>query len=505
MSETSPYGAQYRGDRGAYDRYLQGMDASMRQKVALTAAHLLTQGHVADMGMGSGAGSHALAVLYPALRVTGVDISDTMVARAREVYADLANLSFQQGDIAAPCFPPETLDGIFNSSVLHHVTTFNGYDHQAARRALEIQAQALRPEGVMIVRDFLDPGPEPVWLDLPADDGLPDASDPTQASTAALFERFATEFRPLSSARGFPYQVLPATPEHPIAPGRRRYQLAHKHAVEFVLRKDWRADWATEVLEEYTYFTHSAFEQIFSDLGLRVVASTPIRNPWILRHRFAGQFDLRSATGAPLEPPATNYIIVGERAALGQGVALREGPARAPEGFLTLDAYRDLRSGRVRDVVRRPHLTVDIVPWFELDGDSPYMLLVADVLQRHRIAMTAEEQRLFGIDKLNVPRSAIPAVTHVDYSARVQTVERSVNPALHAVLTAFAERPGCPVLVNTSFNVRGEPPVCHPREAIAGFLATEMDCLALGPFFLEKRRLPADRLPTAPTRQFAPD
>jgi carbamoyltransferase len=106
---------------------------------------------------------------------------------------------------------------------------------------------------------------------------------------------------------------------------------------------------------------------------------------------------------------------------------------------------------------------------------------------------------------LGTARSVIPAVTHVDFSARVQTVAADVNPALHALLTAFASRTGCPVLVNTSFNVRGEPPVCHPREALEGFLATEMDCLALGPFFLEKRNQPANLIAAPTTRTFAPD
>ena len=87
----------------------------------------------------------------------------------------------------------------------------------------------------------------------------------------------------------------------------------------------------------------------------------------------------------------------------------------------------------------------------------------------------------------------------------MQTVDRTVNPSLHALLTTFADRTGCPVLVNTSFNVRGEPPVCHPREAIEGFLATEMDCLALGSYFLEKRNLPANLATARPTRTFAPD
>src|SRR5712692_11827093 len=104
-----------------------------------------------------------------------------------------------------------------------------------------------------------------------------------------------------------------------------------------------------------------------------------------------------------------------------------------------------------------------------MDVDSPYMLLVADVVEGHRKPMTGEQQKLFGIEKLNVPRSDIPAVTHVDYSARVQTVHEETNPRYHALLTAFKERTGCAVIVNTSFNVRGEPMVCTPDDAFRCF------------------------------------
>ena len=124
--------------------------------------------------------------------------------------------------------------------------------------------------------------------------------------------------------------------------------------------------------------------------------------------------------------------------------------------------------------------------WFELDGDSPYMLLVADVVARRRREMTAEERALFGIDKLNVPRSEIPAVTHVDYSARIQTVHAQTNPRFHSLLTAFASRTGCPVLVNTSFNVRGEPIVCTPEDAFRCFMGCELDALAVGNLYLVK-------------------
>ncbi len=131
-------------------------------------------------------------------------------------------------------------------------------------------------------------------------------------------------------------------------------------------------------------------------------------------------------------------------------------------------------------------MRADVRDWFELDADSPYMLLVADVDQRHRREMSAEERSRFGIDKLNVPRSTIPAVTHVDYSARVQTVHEETNPRYHALLGRFKALTGCPVLVNTSFNVRGEPIVCTPEDAFRCFMGTELDVLAAGNCFLDK-------------------
>jgi carbamoyltransferase len=130
----------------------------------------------------------------------------------------------------------------------------------------------------------------------------------------------------------------------------------------------------------------------------------------------------------------------------------------------------------------------DVAEWFELDDDSPYMLLVADVVADKRRAMTEEEEALFGIEKLNVVRSTIPAVTHVDYSARIQTVHRETNPRYHALISAFKERTGCPVLVNTSFNVRGEPIVCTPEDAFRCFMGTDIEVLVVGNCFLEKER-----------------
>lgn len=131
-------------------------------------------------------------------------------------------------------------------------------------------------------------------------------------------------------------------------------------------------------------------------------------------------------------------------------------------------------------------LREDLSKWFDLDCDSPYMLLVAPVSAEKQRSMTESELNLFGIDKLNVPRSSIPAVTHVDYSARIQTVHEQTNPQFHALISAFKARTGCPVLVNTSFNIRGEPIVCTPEDAFRCFMGTDLDVLAIGNCYLQK-------------------
>ena len=133
-------------------------------------------------------------------------------------------------------------------------------------------------------------------------------------------------------------------------------------------------------------------------------------------------------------------------------------------------------------------LREDVTDWFELDYDSPYMLLVDDVKKDKRIQMTTEEESLFGIDKLNIKRSDIPAVTHVDYSARIQTVHKKTNPKYHALINKFKEKTGCSVVVNTSFNVRGEPIVCTPKDAFYCFMGTEIELLVVGNCVMRKDR-----------------
>jgi len=162
------------------------------------------------------------------------------------------------------------------------------------------------------------------------------------------------------------------------------------------------------------------------------------------------------------------------------------GDARSPAMQKTLnlrvkyrESFRPFAPSILRD---------DVADWFDLAEDSPYMLIVADVAPQRRHAMSEAEAALFGIDKLNVARSQIPAVTHVDYSARIQTVHRETNPRYHALLSSFKARTGCPVLVNTSFNVRGEPIACTPEDAFRCFMGSEIEVLVAGDCFLRKEQ-----------------
>src|SRR5215216_2744301 len=197
MKETRQpghYEKQHRGTQAEYEAYFAGMDASMQQKVALTTAHFPVRGRIADMGSGSGRGTFDLASLYDGLELVGVDVNPISVERAHEKF-QRSNLSYVVGDISQMVFPANSLDGILDSSVLHHVTSFNNFDVNRVLTTLDNQVAQLKPGGVIIIRDFVAPdGPEQVFLDLPLTDGA-ESGDKRELSTAVLFEVFAQESR----------------------------------------------------------------------------------------------------------------------------------------------------------------------------------------------------------------------------------------------------------------------------------------------------------------------
>ena len=192
--------------------------------------------------------------------------------------------------------------------------------------------------------------------------------------------------------------------------------------------------------------------------------------------------------------------IVGEHLASEKVVGLMQGRMEfGPRALGGRSILGDARSPKMQAVMNlkikfresfRPFapavLREHVAEWFELSGESPYMLLVADVKTDRRLPVPAEAEKLWGIEKLNVPRSTVPAITHVDYSARIQTVRRETNPLYYDILAAFNRRTGCPVIVNTSFNVRGEPIVCSPDDAYRCFMRSDMDVLVIDNYILEK-------------------
>jgi len=216
-----------------------------------------------------------------------------------------------------------------------------------------------------------------------------------------------------------------------------------------------------------------------------------------------------SASGAVLERVSDDELIDVTARALADGKAVGWFQGRMEFGPRALGARSILGDPRSPTMQKMLNLKVkyresfrpfapavmreDVADWFELGCDSPYMLIVADVKRDLRREMSVEEQQLFGIDKLNVVRSKIPAVTHVDYSARIQTVHADTNARFHALLARFKDLTGCPVLVNTSFNVRGEPIVCTPEDAFRCFLGTDLDLLVCGNAVLTKDKQTADR------------
>jgi carbamoyltransferase len=197
--------------------------------------------------------------------------------------------------------------------------------------------------------------------------------------------------------------------------------------------------------------------------------------------------------------------IVAQLLAAGKIIGLHQGRMEfGPRALGSRSIIGDPRSPAMQSVMNlkikyresfRPFapsvLREHVADWFEFNDDSPYMLIVANVQPEHRREMTEDEQRLFGIDKLNVKRSEIPAVTHVDYSARIQTVRKEVNPLYWEIIEAFRRLTGCPIVVNTSFNVRGEPVVCTPEDSYRCFMRTEMDYLVLETCVLDKKEQPA--------------
>ncbi|HEY0459358.1 MAG TPA: methyltransferase domain-containing protein [Pyrinomonadaceae bacterium] len=425
------YAKQDRGAISAYEEYFAGMDASMQQKIALTTAHFPARGRIADMGSGSGSGTFDLARLYRDLQLVGVDINPVTVEYSNHHYA-AENLKYTVGDIAEKVFAEESLDGILDSSVLHHVTSFNGFDAAQITRTLRNQVAQLKEGGVLIIRDFVvpDDADRIVRLGLPVDDGH-ETGDIAELSSAALFEIFTRDFRSsLNLTEGVSYKKTGIRIDNFVF-----FEVALRAAAEFVLRKDYRDHWTPELLEEYCYFSQSDFEEGFRRENLRVVVSMPLWNPWIVENRFAGKFYLLDNQSAPLEFPPTNFLIVGEKVAAGEGVRLSEKRSAAADfssgenSFLKLKAYRHKETRQIYELAERPNRTIDLLPWFEAENGQLFVLAKKDF---PRPIVNAES------DGKNLNRANYSGYLTEPLSAIVRSPASGVQSQVEEILTKRA-------------------------------------------------------------------
>ena len=351
------YISQDRGDKQSYQQYLEAMDAISVEKVASASMFFEPKrgNTIVDVGMASGTSTVILANLFPQLNVIGVDINPKMVEIAQTQYqAD--NLSFRVDDgETLNSFEQNSVDGFFNCSAIHHITSYNGYDMNRALNTLKRQVELLKDKGILVVRDFVKPEEKEVILEL--SDVAKDHS-PSDSELLLLFSKTARSLSPLTE-RGFPLHEV----ESPKG-AMRRFRLFYSDAVEFIRRKDYYANWDIELQEEYGYLTQREFEDVFRSLGLRIIVSSPIYNPWIIEHRYKECFRLYDLDGTEIGFPPTNYLIAGEKTGNGKELRLIRHLPQPEVSYLQYSSYRNKETNQIYDVVKRPNDVIDFLPYY---------------------------------------------------------------------------------------------------------------------------------------------
>lgn len=363
----SNYLLQDRGSQIGYNHYLAAMDAVSIEKVASASVFFdpAPGNTIVDIGMASGTSSSILALLFPQVNIIGVDINPTMIDIARKTY-QLPNLEFRLDDgEKLSTFQPESVNGFFNCSAIHHITSFNGYETGRAFQTIKQQSALLKTGGIIVVRDFVKPPEMEVILEL---NDKPHGNRPSDAELLVAFSKTA---RSLANANetGFPVKEISS-----LSAEKKRFQLFYADALEFIRRKDYYENWDIELQEEYGYFTQTEFEEVFANLGLRIIVSHPIYNPWIIRNRYKGQFALYDIQMNNIGFPPTNYLIAGEKVnSKGSKLSLTRHLPDIESPFLKYSSYEDKKQKIVYDVVQRPNSVVDIIPYF-FDHENLFVL-----------------------------------------------------------------------------------------------------------------------------------
>ena len=365
-------GNAYNMQSRSLESYYQWMNASMATKVWPTMVHLLGSpwAKIIDMGTWSGDAAWTYANIFGESHIIGVDINPDSIDHCRETFQTQDNLEFVEGDIEKMIFPEGSIDAILNSSTLHHVSSFNNYSAEHIKTSIRNQIRQLKDNGMLIIRDFLGPDNNPeIIIELSNEkQECPDEvwcnHEYCGYSDAELFEIFSKTSRSLSKNPGFPISQIKSDKT-----GWNKYQVKHQQAIEFVLRKDYKKQWEVENREEYTYFNQGEFEKIFEENGMRIIASYPYYNPWIIENRFKDKFHFYNLEWDTMDYPATNYVIVGqkipENSTYWNKIQQTTKKSLLPEEdfFLKRRSYTHKTTQEVWDVVERPWKVNDIIPY----------------------------------------------------------------------------------------------------------------------------------------------
>ena len=358
---------------------LKDMDAAVISKAWFTLSHLLLDegAHVIDMGCDDGAMTYAMAAMNPKVKFTGLDKAKRQINKAKEKYK-LFNLDFKVGDASSEIFEAESVDAIINSYILHEIYSASRYNERIVSDTLRKHFKALKKGGVMFIRDYARPPPEAfVLLEMP--DEPSKGKDLARLSDPDLLVWYSEHARPRQDAGcgGFFLEELPER-----FPQTRLFRLPYKWAYEFIMRKDDRSHWETELPMEYTFFTKREFRKELRALGARVQYSGPYWDDDIITEKFEGRFRLYQDDGTPLGNPPTCYIAVAYKMAERKSLYIEERrPSTTDSGNLKIMAMRNEKTGEVMDVVSRDTDVSEIIP-YRVDEEGRLKIYLHDGVAR---------------------------------------------------------------------------------------------------------------------------
>jgi ubiquinone/menaquinone biosynthesis C-methylase UbiE len=355
---SNSYKTQDRGSMSDYQKYMDAMDKVITEKVASASLFFdpSAGNTIVDIGMASGTSSNILANLFPHTNIVGVDINPTMVELAQKNYTR-HNLEFRTDDgETLQTFQENSVNGFFNCSSIHHITSFNHYNPNRAFNTIKRETELLKSGGVIVIRDFVKPPESEVILEVSS---ISRISEPSNADLLIQFSKTARSLAP-KLEQGFPIKEVKSSSKDT-----RSFKLFYSDAVEFIRRKDYFENWDVELQEEYGYFTQKEFEEIFTSLGLRVIVSNPIFNPWIVENRYKNSFTIYNTSGVDIGFPPTNFLIAAEKVEKkGTRIHIVRHLPELELPFLDYATYHKSVTNNLYDVVKRPQSVVDIIPYY---------------------------------------------------------------------------------------------------------------------------------------------